>query len=70
VFGDAEHAVVFAEDVLQPVAHEFEEVAVGGHHLAGEEIWLEATYLPIQNGLGQTLRIMKIATDITAQIEA
>ncbi|SFA43843.1 methyl-accepting chemotaxis protein [Metapseudomonas otitidis] len=37
---------------------------------AGEEIWLEATYLPIQNGLGQTLRIMKIATDITAQIKA
>ncbi|WP_428833085.1 methyl-accepting chemotaxis protein [Metapseudomonas otitidis] len=36
----------------------------------GHEIWLEATYMPIQDAFGRTLKVLKIATDITAQIEA
>jgi len=36
----------------------------------GRELWLEATYMPIQDALGRTLKVLKIATDITAQVEA
>ncbi|MGX5725969.1 methyl-accepting chemotaxis protein [Metapseudomonas otitidis] len=36
----------------------------------GHEVWLEATYMPIQDAFGRTLKVLKIATDITAQVEA
>ncbi|WP_435817422.1 methyl-accepting chemotaxis protein [Metapseudomonas otitidis] len=36
----------------------------------GREVWLEATYMPIQDAFGHTLKVLKIATDITAQVEA
>lgn len=32
----------------------------------GEEVWLEATYLPIRNRRGKVVSIMKIANDVTA----
>ncbi|MDD0845062.1 PAS domain-containing methyl-accepting chemotaxis protein [Pseudomonas sp. Gutcm_11s] len=36
----------------------------------GREIWLEASYLPVRDMGGQVCRVIKVATDITAQIEA
>jgi methyl-accepting chemotaxis protein len=41
---------------------EFRRVAAGGR-----EIWLRATYNPIVDDVGKVLRIVKIATDITAE---
>ena len=34
----------------------------------GEEIWLQATYNPIFDNNGQTIRVMKIAVDITDKV--
>lgn len=31
----------------------------------GEEIWLEATYLPVKNRRGKILRVFKVANDVT-----
>lgn len=33
----------------------------------GDEIWLEATYLPVKNRGGKILRIFKVANDVTQQ---
>ena len=41
---------------------EYKRVAKGGR-----EIWIQATYNPILNAAGQPIRIVKFATDITAQ---
>lgn len=35
---------------------------------AGEEIWLEASYIPVSDSNGSVVRIIKIATDISEQI--
>ncbi len=36
----------------------------------GREIWLEATYMPVHDGAGQVVSVIKIAADITRQIQA
>nr|WP_068825331.1 PAS domain-containing methyl-accepting chemotaxis protein [Pseudomonas sp. BMS12] len=36
----------------------------------GREVWLEASYLPVQGADGRVARVVKVATDITRQIEA
>ncbi|XXB80655.1 PAS domain-containing methyl-accepting chemotaxis protein [Chromobacterium sp. CV08] len=45
-----------------------------GHFLRlrkdGSEIWLEASYSPIVDGSGKVTGVIKVATDITAQIQA
>ena len=33
----------------------------------GREVWLEASYNPVLDGKGRTVKVVKIATDITAQ---
>ncbi len=35
----------------------------------GEDIWLEATYTPVRNDQGKVTRVIKIASDVTRQIE-
>ncbi|OIN01806.1 chemotaxis protein [Idiomarina sp. MD25a] len=35
----------------------------------GEELWLEATYFPVRDAQGRVNRIMKIASDVTAEVE-
>lgn len=42
---------------------EFKRVAKDGH-----EIWIQATYNPVLNKAGRVTRIVKFATDITAQV--
>ena len=37
---------------------------------AGREIWLQATYNPILDAAGHPVRILKVATDVTAQKQA
>ncbi|UTS80175.1 hypothetical protein OL67_001234 [Phaeobacter piscinae] len=34
---------------------------------AGEKIWIQATYAPVLDGEGNTIRVIKLATDITAR---
>lgn len=36
----------------------------------GREIWLEATYMPVHDSAGQVVSVIKIAADITRQIQA
>ncbi|MBC9248914.1 pili assembly chaperone [Pseudomonas alcaligenes] len=36
----------------------------------GREIWLEASYLPVRDADGRVCRVIKVATDITAQVHA
>ncbi|MWV24149.1 PAS domain S-box protein [Methylobacterium sp. 2A] len=42
----------------------FKRVAKGGR-----EIWIQATYNPITDGEGRPIRVVKFATDITAQVK-
>ena len=37
---------------------------------AGEDVWIEATYNPILDAAGRATKIIKIATDVTAQVQA
>ncbi len=34
---------------------------------AGKEVWIQATYTPVVDASGQTIRVVKVATDITEQ---
>lgn len=36
----------------------------------GREIWLEASYMPVRNAAGKVFKVIKVATDITAQVDA
>ena len=36
----------------------------------GREIWLEASYMPVRDSHGRVTRVIKVATDITAQVTA
>ncbi|HSC85021.1 MAG TPA: PAS domain-containing protein, partial [Pseudomonas sp.] len=36
----------------------------------GREIWLEASYLPVRDASGRVAKVIKVATDITAQVTA
>jgi methyl-accepting chemotaxis protein len=36
----------------------------------GREVWIQASYNPVKNGAGQVTKVLKVATDITAQKEA
>lgn len=36
----------------------------------GKEIWLEATYNPVFNDVGQVVKVVKFASDITARVQA
>lgn len=55
----------------------WEQLASGQHvsgrfvrlNQSGNEVWLEATYIPIKNNHGRTVRILKIATDITQKVQ-
>lgn len=35
---------------------------------AGKEIWLQAVYSPVKDEMGRILKVVKIATDVTAQV--
>ncbi len=37
---------------------------------SGQEVWLQATYAPVKDEMGRVLKIIKIATDVTAQVRA
>ena len=36
----------------------------------GREVWIQASYNPVKNAAGKVIKILKVATDITAQKEA
>ena len=35
---------------------------------AGQQVWLEASYNPVRDASGRVIRVLKMATDITAQV--
>ena len=37
---------------------------------AGKEIWIQAVYAPVKDEMGRVAKIIKIATDVTAQVTA
>ncbi len=37
---------------------------------AGAEIWIQAVYAPVKDEMGRVAKIIKIATDVTAQVQA
>lgn len=37
---------------------------------AGREIWIQAVYAPVSDEMGRVVKIIKIATDVTAQVQA
>ena len=67
------------ELVRSPAYEEFWRRLRAGEHFSdrfmrltrsGRQVWLEATYMPVLDEAGQTIRILKVATDITRQLEA
>jgi methyl-accepting chemotaxis protein len=46
----------------EPQAAEFKRIAKGGR-----EVWIEASYNPVRDEAGKTVKVVKIATDITAK---
>ena len=37
---------------------------------AGHEIWIQAVYAPVKDEMGRVFKVVKIATDVTAQVNA
>jgi len=37
---------------------------------SGEEVWIQATYAPVSDEMGRVVKVIKIATDVTAQVKA
>ncbi|MDP2004126.1 MAG: methyl-accepting chemotaxis protein [Rubrivivax sp.] len=37
---------------------------------SGEEIWIQAVYAPVNDEMGRVVKVVKIATDVTAQVRA
>ncbi len=37
---------------------------------AGNEIWIQAVYAPVKDEMGRVFKVVKIATDVTAQVSA
>src|SRR5262249_15277847 len=61
----AEYPVVWAKlGRGEFAADEFKRVARGG-----KEVWIQATYNPILDANGVPFKVVKYATDITAQVE-
>ena len=42
--------------------------STGGSRKGGREVWIQATYNPITDADGRPVRVVKFATDITAQV--
>jgi methyl-accepting chemotaxis protein len=36
----------------------------------GQEVWIQAVYAPVKDEMGRVFKIVKIATDVTAQVQA
>ncbi|MET4162201.1 methyl-accepting chemotaxis protein [Marinobacterium sp. MBR-111] len=36
---------------------------------SGDEVWLEASYIPVRNAAGQVVRVVKIAADVTDDVK-
>jgi methyl-accepting chemotaxis protein len=50
-------------------AGEFERGSYARRRQDGSEIWLQATYNPIFDAAGTARRVLKVATDVTRQVE-
>ena len=37
---------------------------------AGQEIWIQAVYAPVKDEMGRVFKVVKIATDVTASVNA
>ncbi|MEA2117050.1 PAS domain-containing methyl-accepting chemotaxis protein [Halovibrio sp. HP20-50] len=75
VKGQHHRIFCFPEEIRRREYLTFWETLAAGHsqqgrfrrtNAQGEEVWLEATYLPISNHRGKVMSIIKIANDVTA----
>ncbi|MGX9079587.1 PAS domain S-box protein, partial [Klebsiella pneumoniae] len=70
------HRIFCDEAFWREQPHFWEELARGQfksglfmrYNSRGEAIWLEATYNPIRDEHGKVVRVIKFASDITAQV--
>ncbi len=67
------------EVVSQPSYEQFWRDLAAGHAQAGrfhrvtksgQEIWIQAVYGPVKDEMGRVVKIVKLATDVTAQVRA
>jgi methyl-accepting chemotaxis protein len=49
----------------RPQSDVFKRIAKAGH-----EVWIQAVYAPVKDEMGRVVKIVKIATDVTAQVHA
>ncbi|WP_017926087.1 PAS domain-containing methyl-accepting chemotaxis protein [Thioalkalivibrio sp. HL-Eb18] len=72
-----QHHRMFCDDAFYRENPNFWRDLAGGRFMSGkfrrfkssgEEIWLEATYNPILDDQGRTVKVIKFATDITASV--
>ena len=75
---DEHHRIFCYESFYQENPDFWQKMANGQHFVgrferktaAGERIWLEASYSPVYDADGKVCKIIKIASDITARVEA
>jgi len=74
VKGQHHRIFCFPEESSRPEYRTFWETLAAGHsqhgrfrraNAQGDELWLDATYLPIKNRRGKVVSILKIANDVT-----
>ena len=74
IVGQHHRMLCFTEETSQPAYTSFWQNLAAGEsqqgrfrrlNSTGEEIWLEATYLPIKNRRGNVVQILKVASDVT-----
>ncbi|OOE93723.1 hypothetical protein BZG76_03155 [Salinivibrio sp. AR647] len=76
VIGQHHRAVCFEETVNDPSYQQFWQSLAQGkpqkgvfrrRHQHGQEIWMEATYVPIKDTSGKVVSVRKLAADVTKQ---
>lgn len=75
---DQHHRIFCYESFYQENPDFWQKIAKGQHFVgrferktaAGERIWLEASYNPVYDADGKVCKVIKIASDITARVEA
>jgi methyl-accepting chemotaxis protein len=75
----AQRSSLLGAPMQLPVKRELDRRLLGGETFCdrykriakgGREVWLEACYMPVRNADGKVVRVVKIATDITARMHA
>lgn len=71
------HRIFCYDDFFEAHPHFWQELAKGKfksgrfqrRHANGASIWLEATYNPVKDAIGNVVKVIKFASDITAEVK-